>query len=92
MTVLLIESFAGLGSHVRAHLERRHVAIATCADGAEDSVDAAAAQLFVREAGGAVAFGDLGLDGAMLDLDSRYPMAAANGAPGLEVVRAAQSA
>ncbi len=56
------------------------------------SVDAAAAQLFVREAGGAVAFGDLGLDGAMLDLDSRYPMAAANGAPGLEVVRAAQSA
>jgi myo-inositol-1(or 4)-monophosphatase len=56
------------------------------------SVDAAAAQLFVREAGGVIAFGDLGLDEALLDLDSRYPMAAANGAPGLEIVRAAQAA
>ena len=56
------------------------------------SVDAAAAQLFVREAGGAVAFGDLALDEATLDLSSRYSMAAANGESGLEIVRTAQSA
>ena len=56
------------------------------------SVDAAAAQLVVREAGGAVAFGSGGLEEAMLDLDSRYPMAAANGEAGLATVRAAQLA
>jgi myo-inositol-1(or 4)-monophosphatase len=56
------------------------------------SVDAAAAQLFVREAGGAVAFGDLELGEAQLDLAARYPIAAANGADGLAVVRAAQAA
>jgi len=56
------------------------------------SVDAAAAQLIVREAGGAVAFGDGGLEEAMLDLDSRYPIAAANGEDGLATVRAAQLA
>lgn len=56
------------------------------------SVDAAAAQLIVREAGGAVAFGDLELSEAPLDLDSRYPIAAANGADGLATVRAAQLA
>lgn len=56
------------------------------------SVDAAAAQLIVREAGGAVAFGELGLDEARLDLDSRYPIAAANGGSGLEIVRGAQTA
>lgn len=56
------------------------------------SVDAAAAQLVVREAGGAVAFGSGELSEAMLDLDSRYPMAAANGEAGLAVVRAAQLA
>ena len=38
------------------------------------SVDAAAAQLIVREAGGAVAFGDLALEEAGLGLDARYPM------------------
>ena len=43
------------------------------------SVDAAAAQLIVREAGGEVAFGDLALDEATLDLDARYPIAAACG-------------
>ncbi len=43
------------------------------------SVDAAAAQLIVREAGGAVAFGDLGLNEARLGLDARYPIAAAAG-------------
>lgn len=56
------------------------------------SVDAAAAQLIVREAGGSVAFGGGDLSEAMLDLESRYPMAAANGDEGLATVRAAQLA
>ncbi len=56
------------------------------------SVDAAAAQLIVREAGGAVAFGAGGLAGATLDLDARYPIAAACGDAALETVRAAQGA
>jgi myo-inositol-1(or 4)-monophosphatase len=56
------------------------------------SVDAAAAQLIVREAGGAVAFGSGELSEAMLDLESRYPMAAANSEAGLAIVRAAQLA
>jgi myo-inositol-1(or 4)-monophosphatase len=56
------------------------------------SVDAAAAQLIVREAGGVAAFGDGELSQAMLDLESRYPMAAANGEQGLATVRAAQLA
>ncbi|HEY5943819.1 MAG TPA: inositol monophosphatase family protein [Solirubrobacterales bacterium] len=56
------------------------------------SVDAAAAQLIVREAGGAVAFGADDLAEVMLDLDSRYPIAAANGEAGLATVRAAQLA
>jgi myo-inositol-1(or 4)-monophosphatase len=56
------------------------------------SVDAAAAQLIVREAGGAVAFGAGELSEALLDLESRYPMAAANGEQGLATVRAAQMA
>lgn len=55
------------------------------------SVDAAAAQLLVREAGGAVAFGDLSLDGVALDLEARYPIAAASGEAGLATVLAAQS-
>jgi myo-inositol-1(or 4)-monophosphatase len=56
------------------------------------SVDAAAAQLFVREAGGEVAFGELELGEATLDLKSRYPIAAASGSAGLATVRAAQAA
>jgi myo-inositol-1(or 4)-monophosphatase len=56
------------------------------------SVDAAAAQLIVREAGGEVSFGSGELSEAMLDLESRYPMAAANGEAGLATVRAAQLA
>jgi myo-inositol-1(or 4)-monophosphatase len=56
------------------------------------SVDAAAAQLIVREAGGEVAFGEGELTEAILDLDSRYPMAAANSADGLEAMRSAQLA
>jgi myo-inositol-1(or 4)-monophosphatase len=51
------------------------------------SVDAAAAQLVVREAGGVVAFGDLGLGGADLGLDARYPICAAAGEQGLSIVR-----
>lgn len=56
------------------------------------SVDAAAAQLIAREAGGSVSFGDGDLGGAMLDLDARYPMAAANDDDGLAIVRSAQLA
>jgi myo-inositol-1(or 4)-monophosphatase len=55
------------------------------------SVDAAAAQLIAREAGGLVAFGDLPLDGASLGLDARYPIAAARGPDALAVIRAAQA-
>jgi myo-inositol-1(or 4)-monophosphatase len=55
------------------------------------SVDAAAAQLIVREAGGGVAFGDLDLDRASLGLDARYPIAAGVGERSLAAVRAAQS-
>ncbi len=54
------------------------------------SVDAAAAQLIVCEAGGAVAFGDLPLDRAPLDLDARYPIAAGRGSAALETARGAQ--
>jgi myo-inositol-1(or 4)-monophosphatase len=56
------------------------------------SVDAAAAQLIVREAGGDVAFGDLPRERAPLDLDARYPLAAACSTAALATVRAAQDA
>ena len=56
------------------------------------SVDAAAAQLVVREAGGFVAFGEGDLPEALLDLESRYPMAAANSEDALATVRSAQLA
>jgi len=56
------------------------------------SVDAAAAQLIVREAGGTVAFGDLSLTEAALNIDVRYPIAAASGEPALATVAAAQLA
>jgi myo-inositol-1(or 4)-monophosphatase len=56
------------------------------------SVDAAAAQLIAREAGGEVRFGELELAAAPLDLDARYPIAAARSAAGLATVRAAQVA
>jgi myo-inositol-1(or 4)-monophosphatase len=55
------------------------------------SVDAAAAQLIVREAGGQVAFGDLDLRDAPLGLDARYPIAAAAGERGLAIASAAQA-
>jgi myo-inositol-1(or 4)-monophosphatase len=54
------------------------------------SVDAAAAQLIVREAGGAVAFGELELGEASLALDARYPIAAARSGAALATVRVAQ--
>lgn len=54
------------------------------------SVDAAAAQLIVREAGGRVAFGDLDLGEARLGLDARYPIAAAGGERGLAIARSAE--
>jgi myo-inositol-1(or 4)-monophosphatase len=56
------------------------------------SVDAAAAQLIVREAGGSVAFGDLSLAQTPLELEARYPIAAACAEPALAIVRAAQRA
>ncbi len=56
------------------------------------SVDAAAAQLIVREAGGAVEFAGLELAGATLDLDARFAVAAARSPEHLATVRAAQDA
>jgi myo-inositol-1(or 4)-monophosphatase len=56
------------------------------------SVDVAAAQLIVREAGGSVAFGDQPLEEASLDLEARYPMAAARSEAALETIRVAQRA
>jgi myo-inositol-1(or 4)-monophosphatase len=55
------------------------------------SVDAAAAQLIVHEAGGAVAFGDLALSEASLGLDARYPIVAACGERALATLRDAQN-
>lgn len=56
------------------------------------SVDAAASQLIVLEAGGAVDFGGLDPGEAMLDLDSRYRVAAARRAENLDAVLEAQAA
>ena len=53
------------------------------------SVDAAATQLIVREAGGEVAFGDQPLADAALGLNARYTFAAAAGQRGLAIARAA---
>ncbi len=51
------------------------------------SVDIAAAQLIVREAGGTVEFGALPLDGVDLGLGARYPIAAAAGERSLATIR-----
>jgi len=56
------------------------------------SVDAAAVQLIVLEAGGEVAFGDLSLAETPLALEARYPVAAGWGSASLELVRDAQRA
>jgi myo-inositol-1(or 4)-monophosphatase len=53
------------------------------------SVDIAAAQLIVREAGGLVAFGELPLSEASLGLDVRYPVAAAAGERGMAIASSA---
>ena len=53
------------------------------------SVDAAAGQLIVREAGGFVAFGETELAEAPLDLDARYVVAGARDERGLETALAA---
>jgi myo-inositol-1(or 4)-monophosphatase len=53
------------------------------------SVDVAAAQLIVRQAGGEVAFGRLALSEASLDLEARYPIATAAGSQSLATIRAA---
>jgi myo-inositol-1(or 4)-monophosphatase len=56
------------------------------------SVDVAAAQLIAREAGAAVAFGELPLELAGLDLEARFQIAAASNEDGLATVLAAQRA
>jgi myo-inositol-1(or 4)-monophosphatase len=56
------------------------------------SVDAAAAQLIVREAGGAVSFADGTLADAPPDLSARYHMAAGRDEAALAAARAAQAA
>ena len=55
------------------------------------SVDAAAAQLIVSEAGGAVEFVGFALDQADLGLDARYPVLAALDDEMLATVREAQA-
>ena len=56
------------------------------------SVDAAAGQLIVRNAGATLTFGDGGLDQAPLDLSARYDLAAARTQADLSVMREAQEA
>lgn len=56
------------------------------------SVDAAAAQLIVREAGAAVALGDLALGEVGLDLDTRFHVAAARTEADLPTLLEAQNA
>ncbi|MDP9228468.1 MAG: hypothetical protein M3M99_05375 [Actinomycetota bacterium] len=56
------------------------------------SVDVAAGQLIVREAGGHVAFGDAALADLPLDLEARYNVASARTPGDLEIVRRAQQA
>jgi myo-inositol-1(or 4)-monophosphatase len=54
------------------------------------SVDAAAGQLIVREAGGALGFGDLELDATPLDLEARYHVVASRTSQDLSTLREAQ--
>jgi myo-inositol-1(or 4)-monophosphatase len=56
------------------------------------SVDAAAAQLILREAGGEITVADRGLAGASVGLDDRYHCAGARTAPDLETLLEAQRA
>jgi myo-inositol-1(or 4)-monophosphatase len=56
------------------------------------SVDAAAGQLIVREAGGVIAFGEEALERTPLDLTARYDIAAARTDADLATIREAQLA
>jgi myo-inositol-1(or 4)-monophosphatase len=56
------------------------------------SVDAAASQLIVAEAGGAVDFGGIGAEQASLDLDARYTVAAVRRQEHLGTILEAQAA
>jgi myo-inositol-1(or 4)-monophosphatase len=56
------------------------------------SVDAAAAQLILREAGGRLSFGDADLNEVPLDLEARYDVAGARTPGDLAVLREAQKA
>jgi myo-inositol-1(or 4)-monophosphatase len=54
------------------------------------SVDIAAAQLILREAGGLISFADRGLEEAGLGLDVRYPVAGASGERGMAILESAR--
>jgi myo-inositol-1(or 4)-monophosphatase len=82
--VRVVGSIAITGAYVAARRLDAMLSLRPCR-----SVDAAAAQLIVREAGGRVSFGDLSLDGAPLGLAARYPIAAAAGEAGLAIAQAA---
>ena len=82
----VVGSLAITGAYVAAGRFDAMISLRPCR-----SVDVAAAQLIVREAGGQFGFGDLALADAALDLDARYPVAAGRSAAALATVRAAQS-
>jgi len=83
----VVGSLAITGSYVAAGRFDAMLSLRSCR-----SVDVAAAQLIVREAGGAVAFGELDLAEVPLDLEARYPIAAGNCAASLATVLVAQGA
>jgi myo-inositol-1(or 4)-monophosphatase len=83
----VVGSLAITGSYVAAGRFDAMMCLRPCR-----SVDVAAAQLIVREAGGLVAFGDLALEQADLGLDARFPIAAAAGEHGMEILRIARLA
>jgi myo-inositol-1(or 4)-monophosphatase len=83
----VVGSLAITGSYVAAGRFDAMLSLRNCR-----SVDVAAAQLIIREAGGEVAFGELDLGDVPLDLEARYPIAAACDADGLATVLAAQRA
>ncbi len=80
----VIGSIAITASYVAAGRLDAMLSLRTCR-----SVDVAAAQLLVREAGGVVAFGELAMDEVDLGLDGRFPIAAAAGEQGMAILRAA---
>jgi myo-inositol-1(or 4)-monophosphatase len=80
--VRVVGSLAITGSYVAAGRFDAMTALRPCR-----SVDVAAAQLIVREAGGLVAFGDLAPEEVGLGLDERFPIAAAAGERGMKILR-----